>query len=82
MFRSFTEVAVFFKDYLFTDLSVVDVITTWEKKLRISYSPPVLLFQWDGDSGARGTRQLLSQRTSGSRDPIIGEPAFLRHDKS
>jgi hypothetical protein len=41
----------------------------------------VLLFQWDGDSGARGTRQLLSQRTSGSRDPIIGESAFLSLDK-
>jgi hypothetical protein len=41
----------------------------------------LLLFQWDGDSGARGTRQLLSQRTSGSRDPIIGESAFSSLDK-
>jgi len=37
--------------------------------LPVTNPPP----QWDGDSGARGTRQLLSQRTSGSRDPIIGD---------
>jgi hypothetical protein len=34
-------------------------------------------FQWDGEPGARGTRQLLTQRVSGSRDPIIGRHRFL-----
>jgi hypothetical protein len=37
----------------------------------------MLMFQWDGEvGGARATRQLLSQRVSGSREPIIGKSPF------